>query len=250
MIIRPEAAGVLERQKVERAPTRSQTKPYEDVGVIPLLASKVVICSAMTTLEFFFDCASPWTYLAFHNVRPVATELGIEIEWKPILVGGVFNAINPSVYEYRQKPVPAKESYIGKDMADWAHRAGIKILWKPSVFPVNSVKAMRGCLVAQRHGRLVEFAARVFATYWSDDNDISQDDVIAAICDSVGLDKVRFITDMAAPATKEQLRSNTDELIARGGFGSPTIFVDRHDMYFGNDRLLLVREALERSLRS
>ena len=124
------------------------------------------------------------------------------------------------------------------------------ILWRPSVFPVNSVKAMRGCLVAHRHGKLVEFATRVFATYWGDDNDISQDEVIAAVCVSMGLDKNQFMADLATPEIKEQLRSNTNELITRGGFGSPTMFVDREDMYFGNDRLVLVRDALERSIKA
>ena len=59
-------------------------------------------------IEFFFDCSSPWTYLAFHNIQPLAEEFGVEISWRPILVGGIFNTINPSVYESREKPVPAK----------------------------------------------------------------------------------------------------------------------------------------------
>ncbi len=49
-------------------------------------------------IEFFFDCSSPWTYLAFHNIQPLAKEFGVEISWRPILVGGIFNTINPSVY--------------------------------------------------------------------------------------------------------------------------------------------------------
>src|SRR6478609_3762450 len=71
-------------------------------------------------IEFFFDCSSPWTYLAFHNIQPLASEFGEEISWRPILVGGIFNTINPSVYEGRANPVPAKLAYQKKDMADWA----------------------------------------------------------------------------------------------------------------------------------
>src|ERR1700716_1846741 len=59
-------------------------------------------------IEFFFDCPSPWTYLAFHNIQPLAKEFGTEISWRPILVGGIFNTINPSVYATREKPVEAK----------------------------------------------------------------------------------------------------------------------------------------------
>src|SRR5450756_3041431 len=71
-------------------------------------------------IEFFFDCSSPWTYLAFHNIQPLAKEFGAEITWRPILVGGIFNSINPSVYAQREHPVPAKVAYQKKDMADWA----------------------------------------------------------------------------------------------------------------------------------
>jgi len=60
-------------------------------------------------IEFFFDCSSPWTYLAFHNIQPLAKEFGEEISWRPILVGGIFNSINPSVYAQRDNPVPAKK---------------------------------------------------------------------------------------------------------------------------------------------
>ena len=62
-------------------------------------------------IEFFFDCSSPWTYLAFHNIQPLAKEFGVEISWRPILVGGIFNSINPSVYASRETPVPLKARY-------------------------------------------------------------------------------------------------------------------------------------------
>ena len=69
-------------------------------------------------IEFFFDCSSPWTYLAFHNIQPLAAGLGAGIRWRPILVGGVFNSVNPSVYAARDNPVPAKQAYQLKDMQD------------------------------------------------------------------------------------------------------------------------------------
>ena len=75
-------------------------------------------------IEFFFDCSSPWTYLAFHNIQPLAKEFGADITWRPILVGGVFNTVNPSVYESRDNPVPAKR-LPRKDLADWARSAGL-----------------------------------------------------------------------------------------------------------------------------
>ena len=204
----------------------------------------------MPSLEFFFDCSSPWTYLAFHNVQPMAQELGVAIDWRPILVGGVFNAVNPSVQRSRDLPVPAKDAYVAKDLADWARHSGVAIRWKPTVFPVNSVKAMRACVAAQRQDRLVPLATRLFELYWGDDRDIGQPEAIAEAASDAGLDPDALLREIDEPEVKAALRANTDELIARGGFGSPTIFVGGSDMYFGNDRLALVREALARSRRT
>jgi len=200
----------------------------------------------MADIEFFFDCSSPWTYLAFHNIEPLAAEFGATIAWRPILVGGIFNTVNPSVYASRETPVPLKQAYAHKDMQDWARLAGLRIKMPPTVFPVNSVKAMRGCLWLSSQGRLVPFARAVFEAYWGDDRDISQDPVLADICAGIGIDARQFFAGIAEPAIKDQLRANTDELMRRGGFGSPTMFVGGDDMYFGNDRLPLVREALRR----
>jgi 2-hydroxychromene-2-carboxylate isomerase len=193
-------------------------------------------------IEFFFDCSSPWTYLAFHNIQPLAKEFGADIMWRPILVGGIFNTVNPSVYASRETPVPAKANYMKKDLADWARSAGLAIRMPPSVFPVNSVKAMRGCIFLGE--AMVPFARAVFKAYWGDDQDISRDDVLGKICHGVGIDPAKFFAGIGDPAIKNQLKANTDEVIARGGFGSPTIFINRTDMYFGNDRLPLIREAL------
>lgn len=195
-------------------------------------------------IEFFFDCSSPWTYLAFHAVQPMATELGAEIAWKPILVGGVFNAVNQTVYESRSKPNPLKASYMLKDLADWAKLYGLKIVFPPTVFPVNSVKCMRGAFVALDEGKLVPYARAAFEAYWSDDRDISKEDVLADIAAKAGLERQRFFSAIESDSCKSRLRANTDELIERNGFGSPTMFVDG-SMFFGNDRLPLVRAALE-----
>jgi len=202
----------------------------------------------MPRVEFFFDCSSPWTYLAFHRIEDLCREAGAELVWRPILVGGVFNAANPSVYEQRAKPVPAKARYYAKDLRDWARSYGLRI-GQPPVFPVNSVKAMRGALVADEAGCLAAYARSVFEAYWGDLLDISQDAVLAPLAERTGLEPADFFAKLALPEYKARLRANTEELVARGGFGSPTIFVDGADMYFGNDRLGLAREAIARATR-
>lgn len=197
-------------------------------------------------IEFYFDISSPWTYLAFHNVQPLARELDVRIAWKPILVGGIFNTVNPSVYEFRKHGSPGKQRYLVKDLGDWARLSGLAIRFPPTIFPINSVKAMRACIALDQENKLVDFARAAFEAYWGRDEDISSDAVLEAACRSAGVDAARVLAGINEAAIKEKLRRNTDELIERGGFGSPTMFVNGEDMYFGNDRLHLVRDALLR----
>ena len=195
-------------------------------------------------LEFFYDCSSPWTYLAFTKIEEVAKRHSADLIWKPILVGGLFNTVNPSVYESRAKPVPVKAKYYGKDLRDWADFYRIKI-GNPQPFPVNSVKAMRGAFVALEQGKISPYSRRVFESYWGELRDISQDDVLRDVVRAVEMDERSYFEKIASEPYKAKLRANTDELIARGGFGSPTMFVEGA-MFFGNDRLPLVEWELSK----
>ncbi|HUN44814.1 MAG TPA: 2-hydroxychromene-2-carboxylate isomerase [Acetobacteraceae bacterium] len=200
----------------------------------------------MAEIECFFDCSSPWTYFAFENLLRMEQELGVSVAWRPILVGGVFNAVNPSVHSSREKPVPLKQAYGKKDQMDLARYLGIRMHYRPTVFPVNSVKAMRGCILLEPEGKLVPFARATFEAYWGDDQDISQVPVLTDICRKVGVEPDSFLAGIEQPSIKDKLRATTQELMDRGGFGSPTMFVGGDDMYFGNDRMLLIRDAVLR----
>ena len=197
----------------------------------------------MSKLEFFFDVSSPWTYFAFDRIEDLAKETGAELIWKPFLVGGVFNKVNPSVYQRRENPVPPKDNYYRKDMEDWARYQGLTMI-RPSVFPLNSVKALRGAFVAIDQGKISAYARGCFEAYWRDDKDISKEDELQKVVEKAGMDPDDFFAKIATDEVKQRLFSTTDELIERGGFGSPTFFVNGDDMYFGNDRMELIRWAL------
>lgn len=202
-------------------------------------------------IEFFFDVSSPWTYLAFHNIQPMARELGVTIRWRPFLVGGVFNAVNQRVYQQREDANSPKSRYLVKDLADWSRHTGLPIRFPPSVFPVNSVKVMRALCWLERDDaqrpRLEAFAKAAFVAYWERDEDISQDAVLASICTESGVEPTAMAAAIASQPIKDALKANTDEAIRRGAFGSPTIYVNGDDLFFGNDRLELVRAAVLRA---
>lgn len=201
-------------------------------------------------IEFFFDCSSPWTYLAFRGVQPMASSINTPIVWRPVLVGGIFNTVNKGIYTAREDMNSPKNRYVLKDLQDCARAAGLSIVFPPKVFPVNSVKAMRGCIWiaqdAEANSKFLAFVEAVFAAYFSRQEDISQEAVLADICKQTGIDAERFMAGIAQSDIKDKLKANTDEAIARGAFGTPTLFVGG-DMYFGNDRLHLVREAALRA---
>ena len=197
-------------------------------------------------IEFYFDCSSPWTYLAFIEILPLSQRHNVEIIWKPMLVGGVFNTVNKDVYEFRKKPNQLKLNYSNDDLQLWSNIRNINISF-PKVFPVNSVKAMRGCLFAMKENKLVEFANNLFQAYWSKGKDISQEGFLLSIAENSNLDTEAFKKFIASQEAKDLLIKNTDELIERGGFGSPTFFY-KEKMFFGNDRLHLLDEAISKNL--
>jgi len=200
----------------------------------------------MAKVEFFYDYSSPWTYLAFTKVTGVCQKYNATLAWRPILVGGIFNTVNPSVYEFRERGVPAKAKYSAKDLQDWARYYGVTII-SPTVFPVNSVKSLRGALVALEHpGKFFPYSSRVFEAYWGEDQDISKDEVLRGIVEQVGIDPHEYFDKINRQDYKDRVRANTEEVMARGGFGSPTMFVNETSMFFGNDRLVLVEEELRR----
>jgi len=199
----------------------------------------------MTTIEFFFDYSSPWTYLAYDRIEAFCEKNTAELVWKPFLVGGVFNKVNPSVYQRRENPVPPKDNYYRKDMHDWARMQGIDLI-KPSIFPLNSVKALRGAFVAIDEGKISAYSKGCFKAYWTDDQDISQEEVLRPIAETAGMDGEAFMAKIAEEPIKRKLFESTDEIIAREGFGSPTFFLDKDDMYFGNDRLEVMQAAIDR----
>jgi 2-hydroxychromene-2-carboxylate isomerase len=191
------------------------------------------------TLEFFFDYASPYSYLACQQVEAVVKRTGAELRWRPLLLGAVFKATG------NVPPIGTanKATWMGKDLMDWTRYLGLPPFRLPDTFPVNSLKANRLGLVAAEHGRIAPFSHLTFRAVFADGRDISDPGVLAELARAVGLDPEQALAKAETQEIKDALRRNTDEAIARGAFGAPTFFVGE-EMFFGNDRLMFVERTL------
>ena len=192
----------------------------------------------MAKLEFFFDYVSSYSYLADHRLR--ALDLG-EIHYRPMFLGGVMQATG-------NKPpatVPAKGAYLMRDLKRWAGHYDVPFRMN-SVFPQNTIKVLRLALVAQARGSFPDLHPRLFSAMYAEDLDLTQDDVLAGLLESAGLDAADYLSAITDPAVKAQLKENTEEAVERGAFGAPTFFVGE-EMFFGNDRFDFITEALQRA---
>jgi 2-hydroxychromene-2-carboxylate isomerase len=197
-------------------------------------------------IEFFYDLSSPWTYLAFTNMFGVMERTGYCARLRPILVGGVFNAVNPAVYAARKQTDNRRLAHSWKVLKDWAVLADVEMNFPSQYHPAKSVHAMRFCCaLADDMPALTEFTRAAFHRYFGAQENLDDPDTLVAVANSVGLDGNALRAAAQTDDVKALLRGNTEELIARGGYGSPTIFVDGTDMYFGNDQLPLVEAALK-----
>ena len=198
-------------------------------------------------IEFFYDLSSPWTYLAFTNLFGVMERTGCCARLRPILVGGVFNAVNQSVYAAREATDNRKLKHSWRVLKDWAALAGVEMNFPSAFHPAKSVNAMRmACTLADDMPALTIFTKAAFESYFGAEENLDDPEVLVAVANGVGLNGEAMRTKAQTDEVKALLRANTEEVIERGGYGSPTIFVDKTSMYFGNDQLPLVEFALGR----
>ena len=195
-------------------------------------------------VEFFFDTSCPWSYLALNRVREAAIRAGGLVVYRPVLVDEVLRRVNPGFPADRTDKLAVRARYQAKDLGDWARFCGLT-LRRPDPWPLRPEWAQRGAVVAADAGRGTAYLSTVFAALFADNRDISDRAVVRALAVEAGLDAPRFASGIQEARSLEQVNANTAELVARGGFGTPTLLVG-DDLYFGNDRMPLVEVALAR----
>lgn len=193
------------------------------------------------TVEFFFDLGSPAAYLAFRRLPAICEAADATLHWRPMLLGGVFQATG------NQSPVniPAKGRYLFADLQRFARRHDIPFRQNPH-FPINTLTLMRMAtgLQLREPQRFLPYVEAVYRAIWADGLDMNDPAVVAGVLRQAGFDPDALLALAGDGQVKQRLKDDTQEAVARGVFGAPTFFVDG-EMYWGQDRLDFVKEALE-----
>ena len=195
------------------------------------------------TLEFYFDYGSPYSYLADTQVEAIAKRAGATLERKPMLLGGVFKATG----NHSPAELPAKSKWSAFDMPMWAKHYGVPFNRNP-YFPVNTLALMRGAAAAEIDGVFEKYHPAMFKAMWVDGRNLNDLKEVAAVLTAAGLDAQKFGQRLQDQDAKDRLKATSDAAVARGVFGAPTVLVDEM-MFFGNDRLPFVEQALKGELK-
>ena len=188
-------------------------------------------------VEFFFDVGSPASYLAWTQLASIAQRHNAEIVWRPMLLGAVFQAVGNT----SPAAVPAKGAYMLKDLKRFSAIYDVPFRFNP-FFPVNTMQLMRGVTAYLGTPKFESYLSAIFNALWAEKLNMESPEVVAEVLSKVGIE-ADFMARISEPEVKARLKSSTEEAVARGIFGAPSFFVN-DEMYFGQDRLSFVEDAL------
>lgn len=191
-------------------------------------------------VEFFFDVGSPASYLAATQLPRICQQTSATLTYRPMLLGGVFQATGNA----SPAAIPAKGRYVFADLERHARSYGVPFKRNPH-FPINTLLLMRGAIAMQlKHAeRFHAYLDAVFRAIWVDGRDMNDASVVAGVLHEAGIDAAMVMAEITDPEVKAALKATTEEAVARGVFGAPSFFVG-DAMFFGQDRLEFVRQAL------
>jgi len=194
----------------------------------------------MKQVEFFFDVGSPYSYLAYHQLPKIAQAKGADIVWRPMLLGGVFQATGNS----SPATIPAKGRYSNVDLERWAKHFGVPIQQNPH-FPINTLQLMRGTVGMQLRSdaEFHRYLTAIFSAMFEHPRNLGDLQELAAVLEAAGISPALMLELVQDDRIKQTLRKTTEEAVARGVFGAPTFFVG-DEMFWGQDRLHFVEAAL------
>ena len=187
------------------------------------------------TLEFWYEFASTYSYLAAMRIEALAEAAGVALRWRPFLLGPIFAAQgwNNSPFNL----YPAKGRNMWRDLDREAARIGLTPITRPNPFPQNSLSATRAATYGTGEDWLVPFTKAVFEAEYAKGASIAEPQAVAAILDRLGLDGPAILKSASSEANKGRLKVVGEEARSRGIYGAPSFLTEDGELFWGNDRL-------------
>jgi 2-hydroxychromene-2-carboxylate isomerase len=198
----------------------------------------------MSGLEFWYEFGSTYSYPAAMRIEPLAAEAGVELRWRPFLLGPIFQT-----HGWNDSPFnifAAKGRYMWRDLTRVCEAEDLPLKLPPVKFPQNGLKAARIALVGEGEGWTPAFTRAVFAANYAEQKDIGEDATLRAILAGLGVRADAAMTAANSSENKHALRRQTEEAASRGLFGAPS-FTIGDELFWGNDRLEAALEWAQQS---
>ena len=200
----------------------------------------------MKEVDFYFDFASPNAYFGFNVLKKFPEKYDCEINYIPVLLGGIFKSTNNKPPMEQFFGVLNKNEYQSLEIERFVNRHGLTKFKMNPHFPVISLQIVRGAIAAEMDGYLEDYIEKVLVHMWEEPKKMDDPEVIKAAFEESGFDSEKLLEQMQDPDVKTKLISNTEDAVKRGLFGIPTFFID-DEMYFGKDTIWMIEEILAAS---
>ena len=197
----------------------------------------------MKKIDFYFDFASPNAYLSHKVMQIIKEKHQVDLNYVPVLLGGIFKATNNKPPMEQFFGVMNKNEYQSIEMQRFIERHNIDSFQMNPYFPVISLQIIRGAVAADMDGYLEEYIDKILVHMWEEPKKMDDPEVIKAAFEESGFDSEKLMAQIQDPIIKAKLISNTEQAVERGVFGIPTFFID-DEIYFGKDTIWMIEEIL------
>ena len=193
------------------------------------------------TFDFFFDFISPYSYLAHKQIRNIEYQYKIEINYMPILLGGLLNLAEIKV----PASIPLKAKFMIKDCKLFAEKLNIKFKFN-SYFPIQSLNLMRGVLIARKENKTSLYIDKIFDACWKDGLNLNDQKIVDKILKDLNFNLETFKLKVSEQKIKDDLKKRTKDAFLKGVFGTPS-FIINNKMFWGQDRLEFVLKEAQKN---
>ena len=193
------------------------------------------------SFDFFFDFTSPYSYLAHKQIRNIEYQHNIKINYMPILLGGLLNLAEIKEAAF----IPSKAKFMIKDCKLFAEKFNIKFKFNP-YFPIQSLKLMRGVLIARKENKTGLYIDKFFDACWKDGLNLNDQKIVDKILEDLNFNLKTYKLKISEQKIKDELIKRTKDAFLKGVFGAPS-FIINNKMFWGQDRLEFVLKEAQKN---